>query len=123
MPHLTLEYTDNIEQSIDSKALFSQIHRMLADVGGVKIAHCKSRLRSVDSFYISEGSKGAGFVHLDLRLLAGRSLQLKQELGSTALEILGRYFAAALETLDLQITVSVLDIERETYFKIPGGTL
>jgi len=123
MPHLTLEYTANVGQPVDSGTVFLQIHRMLAEVGGVKIAHCKSRSRAVENFFIAEGGENAGFVHLDLRLLAGRSVQLKQELGTAALKILEQHFSTALGKLELQITVSVIDIERETYFKIPKGTI
>ncbi len=123
MPHLTLEYTSNIQQAVSAKDVFAQLHRVLADVGGVKIGHCKSRLRVLDDFYIAEGEQGGAFVHLDLRLLAGRDLALKQRIGNESLQVLRQYFAPGSDALSLQITVSVIDIERETYFKIPEGTI
>ena len=42
--------------------------------------------------------------------------------GNAALELLKEHFAAAPEELDVQITVEIEDIRRETYFKHPSGT-
>lgn len=123
MPHLTLEYTNNITQKIDTKAVFNQLHRVLETVGGVRIGNCKSRARVSEDFYIAEGKATDAFVHLDLRLLEGRSLALKRELGEHVLQVLNNHFTQAQGALDLQITVSIIDIERATYFKLPEGTL
>ncbi len=123
MPHLSLEYTNNITQKIDTKTLFEQLHHVLETVGGVKIGHCKSRARVTQDFYIAEGRATDAFVHLDLRLLEGRSLELKRELGEQVLQVLNHHFMQTQGELDLQITVSIIDIERATYFKLPEGTL
>ena len=123
MPHLTIEYTSNVTPKIDCKALFGELHQLLADVGKVQIGNCKSRSRVAEDFYIADGGEEHAFVHLDLRLLEGRSPQWKREIGEQCLHILSSHFGSTAERLALQITVSILDIERATYFKYPEGTL
>lgn len=124
MPHLIVEYTANLDEwSCDPDVLLS-LHRVLESVAGIKIENCKSRWRMVEEWVVGDGAGPSAFVHLDMRFLEGRALEVKQALGASALEILQAHFApAAAEGLDLQITVEIQDIRRATYFKDPPGTL
>jgi 5-carboxymethyl-2-hydroxymuconate isomerase len=122
MPHLTFEYTSNIKQDIDFSALFAQIHSILAEVGGINIENCKSRAVKLDDFTIGTGEPDHAFVHTDLKFLVGRREALKQEIGQHILNVLRETYAPSLARYDLQITVQIQDIQRETYFKIPEGS-
>jgi 5-carboxymethyl-2-hydroxymuconate isomerase len=122
MPHLTLEYTGNIEQEIDFDDLFGKLHRILAGVGAIRLDNCKSRAWRLDHYYIADGGAQHAFVHLVMRFLAGRPRELKQEIGRQSLTILKEAFAPSLAELELQISVEIQDIERSTYLKAPEGT-
>lgn len=123
MPHLTLEYTANIEQELYFDDLFARLHQVLADVGGIPISNCKSRAVRLDDYYIASGGSRNAFVHLTIRFLEGRATELKQEISRSSLRVLDEYFASSSAELDLQTTVEMQDIERATYLKIPEGTL
>lgn len=123
MPHLTLEYTSNLSQGIDADQLFSKLHQILVDVGGISIHNCKSRAVCLDTYYIGKGDAQEAFMHLDIRFLEGRSLELKQRIGQLSLNWLKEYFAPSLAGLEMQVTVEIADIQSQTYFKIPEGTL
>lgn len=123
MPHLTLEYTDNIKQQIDFKDLFTGLHQVLADVGAIPLGNCKSRAVRLVHYYIADGDSRHAFVHLVIRLLAGRPIEQKQEIARQSLAILKDAFASSLAEFELQISVEIHDIERSTYSKIPEGTL
>jgi len=123
MPHLTLEYTPNLDQEIVADVLFARLHQVLAEVGGIAIGNCKSRIVCLDGYYIATGGPRNAFVHLTIRFLEGRAIELKQKVGRASLRVLDEYFAPSSATLDLQLTVEMQDIERATYFKIPEGTL
>jgi 5-carboxymethyl-2-hydroxymuconate isomerase len=114
MPHLTLEYTSNIRQHVNLAELFSALHRVLAEVGGVSIENCKSRAVKHHDFYIGSGGSNKAFVHLGMTMLEGRPLALKQKVGESILRLLKDTYA---------ITVEIKDIQRATYFKVPEGTL
>ncbi|MEM7031477.1 MAG: 5-carboxymethyl-2-hydroxymuconate Delta-isomerase [Chloroflexota bacterium] len=123
MPHIILEYSANIEQHVDFPTLFSTIHKSVSDIGNVKIGNLKSRARKVEDFCVSDGEADQAFVHLEFRLLAGRTKVIKQQLGHQLLTLLEAAYASSLDSLRLQITVEIIDIDPNYYFKIPKGTL
>lgn len=123
MPHLTLEYTSNLAGTPPDAALLLRIHGLLKAVGGIVPENCKSRWREVEGWVVGHGNPAAAFVHLDLRFLEGRPLEVQQAVGEGALEILKAHFLPEPEGVDLQITVEVREIRKATYFKFPPGTL
>ena len=123
MPHLSLEYTANLDQWAGDPDLLIALHHLLQSVAGIEIGNCKSRWRMVDEWLVGDGETSSAFVHLDIRFLEGRPMEIRQAVGAGALEILRGHFGAAEEDRDLQITVEVLEIRRALYFKHPPGTL
>lgn len=121
MPQLTLEYTENVSP-VDFKALFSALHGILTDIGGVRIGNCKSRAVRHSDFHIADGAPEGAFVHLTVRVLDGRSLEWKTKLGAAMLETVKAHYGHTLDALALQITVHISELERNTYFKWPEGT-
>jgi 5-carboxymethyl-2-hydroxymuconate isomerase len=123
MPHLTLEYTTNLDEWANDPALLIGLHRLLESVAGIKIENCKSRWRMVEEWVVGDGEGESAFVHLELRFLEGRPLGVQQAVGTGAVDLLRTHFTAVPDGLGLQITVEVQDIRRATYFKDPPGTL
>ncbi len=123
MPHLTLEYTANLDEWANDPALLLDLHRLLQSRGGIKIGNCKSRWRMMEEWVLGNGEGESAFLHLDLRFLEGRPMETKQAVGTGALELIRAHFASVPEELELQITVEVQDIRKGTYFKHPPGTL
>ncbi|MCG8604712.1 5-carboxymethyl-2-hydroxymuconate Delta-isomerase [bacterium] len=117
MPHLTLEYSANINQSVDFKALFLRLHQVLAEVGSIDIENCKSRAFKCKNYHIARGENAHAFVHLEVCFLEGRSLSVRQLLGKSLLEIMDEIYKPSLDALNLQITVEVKDIQKALYFK------
>ena len=123
MPHLTLEHSANVPLPTDPAHIMKAMHDVLHETGGVKIENCKSRIRVADPFFISTGEENGAFLHLDVRLLAGRTVVLKQAIGNGLLDLLKDEYEEIMRTRDLQITVEIRDIQRDEYFKYPEGTL
>lgn len=123
MPQITLQYTDNVYQGAAFSELFSNIHRIVSEVGGIRLGNCKSRAIRLEDYFVAAGDTQEGFVHLDLAILEGRSDDVKRELGRRCLDALKRHFATVDEALELQITVEIRDMRRDSYFKFPEGTL
>ncbi|MBC8496371.1 MAG: 5-carboxymethyl-2-hydroxymuconate Delta-isomerase [Chloroflexi bacterium] len=123
MPQITLEYTGNITQEIKAQALFSKVHHVLEEVGGIRIENCKSRTIRLDDYYIANGETANAFLHLEIRFIEGRTPERKAEIGEQCLEFLEIYFAKSISSLNLQITVEIVDIHKQSYFKFPKGTL
>jgi 5-carboxymethyl-2-hydroxymuconate isomerase len=123
MPHLTIEYTNNLRPAPSFDELFGRLHAVLADLAGIKPGNCKSRAVELDQFYVGEGDARSAFVHADIRFLEGRSVAVKQDIGRALLSVLREHFLAPNDVRDLQITVELGDIERSLYFKHPERSL
>lgn len=123
MPHLTLEYTSNLDEWASDPDLLVTLHRLLETSGGIKIGNCKSRWRMVEEWVVGVGEGDSAFVHLDIRFLEGRPQAVKEAIGVAAVGILNDHFQQDREDLDLQVTVEIQDIRRDAYFKYPSGTL
>lgn len=123
MPHLTIEYTNNLKPNSRFDELFARLHAALAELGGIKKANCKSRAVGIDQYFIGDGSAETAFVHADVRLLEGRPMSTKQEIGKKLLAILCESFPPPANTTELQVTVEIRDMQRGVYFKQPEGSL
>lgn len=123
MPHLTIEYTSNLKPNSPFDELFARLHAALADLGGIKKANCKSRAVCIDQYFIGDGSAETAFVHVDVRILEGRPMSTKQEIGKQLLAILCESFPSPANVGGLQVTVEIRDIQRAVYFKHPEGSL
>jgi len=123
MPQITLEYTDNVRDTVDFDLLFMKLHEILSEVAGIRIGNCKSRAVKLSDYLVGAGDADAAFVHLEVAILEGRSLETRQEMGRRMLEALRGAYAGTLAELALQITVEVRDLQKALYFKIPEGTL
>lgn len=122
MPHLTLEYTSNLRLAASFDEMFAQLHQALHKMAGIPQGNCKSRAIRLDDFCVGGGGAQHAFAHLTIRFLAGRSAELKQQIGRHSLAVLQRQFPPPAG-LELQLTVEIQEIEPATYLKSPEGTL
>lgn len=123
MPQITLQYTSNIQPLPKFYQLFSEVHKTINAIAGIKIENCKSRSIQLDNFYIGDGSENKGFLHLEVKILEGRTSDVKSNLGKSLLQILESQFKENIKLIDIQITVEVIDIRKNCYYKYPEGTL
>lgn len=122
MPQIHLEYSTNIQIQFEFSNLFSDIHQVIHTIGNSRIENCKSRAIPRPEYHIGNGSKNNAFVHVEIQWLEGRSNDVKKQLGEKIIQVLQEYFAYMLHELDVQLTVHIIDIARNFYFKYPEGT-
>ena len=70
MPHLTLEYSDNLPAPVDFGALFASLHEALVEIGSFRLADLKSRAVPHSCFRVGAGSPESVFVHLTVAIFA-----------------------------------------------------
>lgn len=117
MPQITLECTANLHPERSWDDLLGRIHDQIAGLAGIETQSCKSRVLTLEDYRVGAGEKKQAFAHLTIRIFAGRSPAVKTELGRSALALLKRHLAASGDDLDVQLTVELQDIDRESYFK------
>jgi 5-carboxymethyl-2-hydroxymuconate isomerase len=117
MPHLTLEYSDNLPAPVDLAALFARLHAALAEAGPFALAQIKSRAVPCATFRVGAGAPESVFVHLTVAILTGRSAEDRRRIGERMLGLVREAFARAWDERPCDVTVEVREMERGTYAK------
>jgi len=117
MPHLTLEYSDNLPAPVDFGALLARLHEALVEIGSFRLADLKSRAVPHPCFRVGAGSSESVFVHLTVAIFAGRPPAQQQEIGECLLAILKAAFEQAWIERPCDFTVELREMRREGYFK------
>lgn len=121
MPHLNLEYSDNLRDLNVDVLLLRLNHALVGSGQFAEELDIKSRAQAFGQYRVGTAPGERAFAHVCLAILSGRTQQVKQQLSNSLLEVL-REAIAAQPGLDIQLCVEVLDIDREPYAKLrlPG---
>lgn len=115
MPHFTLHYSANLPD-LDVSRCLAGVNSALAASGHFDEIDIKSRAFKADDFRVGVEAYGRGFVAGTLAVLTGRSEETRREMGATALQALTACIQAP-SGLHVQVTVDVVELEREVYAK------
>jgi 5-carboxymethyl-2-hydroxymuconate isomerase len=124
MPHLTLEYTDNL--SFDVQSVLARLHAELAATGAVNLKGIKSRAIRHAEYRIADGDPAYAFVHVNLLIREGRPVQVQQDAAQRVMAVLKDTFGARFETGYLSLSVDIKEMRAgvaQTLHNIPekGG--
>ena len=120
MPHLTLEYTDNLE--FDVQPLLARLHDELAATGVINLKGIKSRAIRHTDYRIADGDPDYAFVHIGLLIREGRPLDVQQDAARRMLAVLKATFRQRLETGYLSLSVDIKEMREgiaQTLHNIP----
>jgi len=117
MPQLEIEYSANLPITEQLRGLAISLHREIAKAADADLASFKTRLSPLENVVIADGGPKHGMVHLDVRLLSGRSDDVKHAVGAIALETVRAHLENLVGNFDVQFTVEVHDLDRANYHK------
>jgi 5-carboxymethyl-2-hydroxymuconate isomerase len=109
MPHLTLEYSANLE--FEAQPLFAQLHETMVATGVVNLKGLKSRAIRHTDYRIADGDEAYAFVHLNILLRAGRPLEMQQEVARRAMAVLEETFGHRFAEGYLSLSVDIKEMK------------
>ena len=116
MPHIYLEYSDNIE-NLETKPILLALNKALVEGAYVGSANeVKSRAICQHDYVIGFGDASQAYVHAKVSLLTGRSVELQQEISQLLLTTLEQHLPKKSQ-VSLQICVEILEMQKTTYSK------
>jgi 5-carboxymethyl-2-hydroxymuconate isomerase len=122
MPHLTLEYTDNVE--VDIQPLLARLHEAMMATGAVNLKGLKSRAIRHTEYRIADGYEGYRFVHLNILIKEGRSFETRQEMAQRTMAVLEETFQHYFEGDYISLSVDVKEMPNDialTHHNIPAA--
>jgi 5-carboxymethyl-2-hydroxymuconate isomerase len=93
MPHLNIEYSANLEDTLDVQALVDRIHETALETGIFPLGGVRTRAEARQYYRIANGDPRAGYVHMVVRIGSGRDLDTRRSAGE-------RIFAALCDFTD-----------------------
>jgi 5-carboxymethyl-2-hydroxymuconate isomerase len=108
MPHLTLEYTDNL--TFEIQPLLERLHQELVATGAVNLKGIKSRAVRLTDYRIADGNPDYAFVHVGLLIREGRPLEVQQEAARRVMDVLKETFGQRFESGYLSLSVDIKEM-------------
>lgn len=117
MPHLTIEYTANLEHRLDVPALIDTLHATAASIEAFPLAGIRTRAVRLAHYRVADGHPDNAFVHLRLRIAHGRSLAVRRAAGETLFAALTGFLEPILDDSPLAISFEIEEIDPDLNFK------
>ena len=86
MPHITIEYSANVSEHHDIKALVAVVHRAALDHGLAPTDGLRTRAQQRDDYVVADGDLDHAFVAIAVRIGPGRSDDAKTSFIETLLD-------------------------------------
>jgi 5-carboxymethyl-2-hydroxymuconate isomerase len=115
MPHLTLQYTDNLADLNVSRTL-QKVNEVTYQSGLFEEGDIKSRAIQLQSFLIGTVADDRAFIHLTVAM-SPRGPQVEQALAKALIQVLEDALARSRSGLSTQACVEITHVDTSTYVK------
>ncbi len=111
VPHQIIEYSANLEAKLDIAALVRLMHDTVASIDAFPIAALRTRVARRDQYCIADLDEANAFVHVVLRVAAGRGEEVKKAAGEIIFAALCQHLAAVQAVTPLGISFEMQEID------------
>lgn len=111
MPHLSIEYSANLETVIDMSALCEALRASAAQIESFPMPGLRVRALRADHYAIADGDPKHGFIDISLRLRAGRTPEIKAEATAQLFETAEGVIAPYLAEHSIALSFEMRDID------------
>jgi 5-carboxymethyl-2-hydroxymuconate isomerase len=117
MPHLTIEYSANLDASTEIAALCHVLHEAMLQTGLFELGAIRVRAVRCTDYAIADLLADNSFADLRLRIGAGRSQDEKQRAGEVIFAAAAAHFARQFTTPHFALTLSIAEIDASVSWK------
>jgi 5-carboxymethyl-2-hydroxymuconate isomerase len=117
MPHLTVEYSANLDNQIDIMKLIEAVHQAALRSGVFEVAAVRTRAERRDDYMIADGHRDNAFVAISVRVAPGRPRETRQRLGQEIFDAACGYLEKVYERMPLAISLEVQEIDNTAAFR------
>lgn len=117
MPHLTVEYSGNLEGRAEIGALCDRLHAAILATGLFELGAIRVRALRADHFAIADRLPENAFVDLNFRIGQGRSAEEKKRTGEALFAAAGEVLAPLFSTPHFALSLEIREIDPELSWK------
>ncbi|MDP5217074.1 5-carboxymethyl-2-hydroxymuconate Delta-isomerase [Ruegeria sp. 2205SS24-7] len=113
MPHLSIEYSANLEDRVDISALCACLRQAAADIEAFPLAGLRVRALRADHYAIADGDPKHGFVDISVRLRAGRPMEIRKAAADVLFRAAEEFLRPYMAQHSLALSLEMRDIDPE----------
>jgi 5-carboxymethyl-2-hydroxymuconate isomerase len=110
MPHLNVEYSANLESRLDIQALVDRLHAVALETGIFPLGGVRTRAEPRRFYRIANGNPEAGYIHMIVRIGAGRDFETRRKAGDTIFGALCDFTAELFDRSPLALSFELHEI-------------
>ena len=117
MPHLSIEYSANLEHDVDIASLCDHLRRAMIETGVFPMPGVRVRAFRADHCSVADGADAHAFVDMSLRLRAGRSDADKKRASEHVFAAARLFLSPMMDRRSLALSFEMRDIDPELSLK------
>jgi 5-carboxymethyl-2-hydroxymuconate isomerase len=111
MPHLIVEYSSNLDDRLDIRALVGVVHDAAVATGIFELKQIRTRAERREVYVLANGDPENAFVLVTVRMLRGRDQETRRRVGDAIFRALGQYLQPVAEQAPLAVSLEVQEID------------
>lgn len=117
MPHIVVEYTDNLHEEVVREQLVQRLHRAAVHSGIFPVWGIRTFARASALYAVGDGHADNGFIQVTVRIAPGRNLALRQRIMSELFAAMRECMQGLLASrrIGIQLEVTEFDPAVTTY--------
>jgi 5-carboxymethyl-2-hydroxymuconate isomerase len=117
MPHLTIEYSANLEEKVDLDALCRAVHGAILESGLFEIGAVRVRAFPARHFAIADLLPENAFADMSFRIGKGRGTEDRKRVGEAIFAAASEVLAPLFRTPHFALSLEVREIDAELSWK------
>ena len=118
MPHITIEYSANLEADVAPAALVGALHKAALATGVFPLGGLRTRAARREVYCVADGDPENAFVAIVARIGAGRDAPTRLRVAQALMQALETATAQAFARRGLCLTVDVEEIDASASLKV-----
>lgn len=117
MPHMTIEYSANLETRIDPAGLCDVVRRAMIATGMFEVGGVRVRAIRCEAYSVADAQPDNGFVAMTLRVGAGRPADARKRAGEAIFAAARAHLGALFDTPHFALSLDMSELDSEFSWK------
>lgn len=117
MPHMAIEYSANLDETVDIQGLCTLVADTILETGLFEIGAIRVRAFRAEAYAIADRLPQNGFIDMNFRIGKGRSAEEKKRIGEAIFAAVSQRLALLFATPHFALSLEIREIDAELSWK------
>jgi len=113
MPHISIEYSSNLENDVDMSAFCEHLRLAAAGIDAFPVAGIRVRAHRTEHYAIADGQVQHAFIDISVRLREGRTLDVRSQATELLFAAASDYLAPVIGKRSIALSMEMRNIDAE----------